>query len=103
MALRLLQAKQRLLADMLQVKARGWKAAAVDKATWVAILRAAGMSEEAMDAWHREFEHRAPEAHHGFLLRIERDFCILGRRILFLGGHGGFGQPAFRDFRERGR
>lgn len=68
--IRALQAKQRLLADMLQVKARGWKAAAVDKATWVAILRAAGMSEEAMDAWHREFEHRAPEAHHGFLLSL---------------------------------
>lgn len=65
-----LQAKQRLLADMLQVKARGWKPATVDKATWVAILRAAGMNDEAMDAWHREFEQRAPEAHHGFLLSL---------------------------------
>lgn len=65
-----LQAKQRLLADMLQVKARGWEAATVDKATWVAILQAAGMSDEAMDAWHREFEQRAPQAHHTFLLSL---------------------------------
>ncbi len=65
-----LQAKQRLLADMLQVKARGWEAVRVDKATWVAMLRAAGMSEAAMDAWHREFESRAPEAHLDFLLSL---------------------------------
>lgn len=65
-----LQAQQRLLADMLQVKARGWNAASVDKATWVAMLRAAGMSDTAMDAWHREFERRAPEAHWDFLLSL---------------------------------
>jgi len=62
-----LQDRQRLLADMLQVKARGWRGALVDKATWVGILRAAGLDDEAMDAWHREFEQRAPEAHQAFL------------------------------------
>lgn len=65
-----LQAKQRLVAGMLQVQARGWQAAAVDKAAWVAMLRAAGMSDGAMDAWHQEFERRAPEAHHAFLLSL---------------------------------
>jgi DNA-binding transcriptional MerR regulator len=71
-----LQAKQQLLAEMLQVKARGWipiargKSVDLDKATWVAILRAAGMSDAAMDAWHREFEQRAPQAHHAFLLAL---------------------------------
>lgn len=65
-----LRAKQRLLVGMLQIQARGWKPAAVDKAVWVDMLRAAGMSEEAMDTWHREFERRAPEAHHAFLLSL---------------------------------
>ena len=64
------EARRRLLADMLQVKARGWQVVDLDKATWVAILRAAGMNEAAMDAWHREFEQRAPEAHHAFLLSL---------------------------------
>jgi MerR family transcriptional regulator, thiopeptide resistance regulator len=65
-----LQAKQQLLADMLQVKARGWQVVDLDKATWVAMLRAAGMNEAAMDAWHKEFELRAPEAHRAFLLSL---------------------------------
>ena len=65
-----LQAQQRLLTEMLQVKALGWQAATVDKTAWVTMLRAAGMSDTAMDAWHREFELRAPEAHHSFLLSL---------------------------------
>jgi DNA-binding transcriptional MerR regulator len=65
-----LQDQQRLLADMLQLKARGWQTAPVNKDVWVAMLRAAGMSDAAMDAWHREFELRAPEAHHEFLLSL---------------------------------
>lgn len=63
-----LQAQQRLLAGMLQAQARGL--VTVDKVAWVAMLRAAGMGEEAMDAWHREFERRAPEAHQAFLLSL---------------------------------
>jgi DNA-binding transcriptional MerR regulator len=65
--IRELQAKQRLLADMLKVQARGWAPVTVDKATWVGILRAAGMSEEGMDAWHQAYERQAPEAHQAFL------------------------------------
>jgi MerR family transcriptional regulator, thiopeptide resistance regulator len=70
MEVQALRAKQQLLADMLQVKARGWQVVDLDKATWVAMLRAAGMNEAAMDAWHREFELRAPEAHQAFLLSL---------------------------------
>ena len=68
--IRQLQGKQRLLADMLHMKATGWQVATVDKATWVAMLRAAGVSEAAMDAWHAEFESRAPEAHCAFLASL---------------------------------
>jgi DNA-binding transcriptional MerR regulator len=68
--IRLLQSRQRLIADMLRVKAAGWQAVSVDKATWVAMLRAAGMKEAGMDAWHAEFESRAPAAHHAFLASL---------------------------------
>jgi len=68
--IRELQAQQRLISNMLQVKALGWHAASVDKSTWVTMLRAAGMNDAAMDAWHREFELRAPEAHQEFLLSL---------------------------------
>jgi MerR family transcriptional regulator, thiopeptide resistance regulator len=65
-----LQAKQRLLAGMLKFSALGGPTAEVDKKTWVAMLRAAGMDDRAMDRWHAEFERRAPEAHHRFLISL---------------------------------
>ena len=44
--------------------------APLDKATWVELLRASGMSDEAMDQWHRDFESHAPEKHQRFLEAI---------------------------------
>jgi DNA-binding transcriptional MerR regulator len=37
------------------------------KARWIAIMQAAGMSDEDMRNWHREFEVREPAAHQEFL------------------------------------
>lgn len=68
--IRALQAKQRLVAQMLHLKASGWRWAALDKTAWVEMFQAAGMDDEAMDAWHREFEARAPEAHEEFLVSL---------------------------------
>ena len=68
--IRALQAQQRLLAKMLQMQSCDALPAAVDKRVWVEMLRAAGMSEAAMETWHAEFERRAPEAHHQFLLGL---------------------------------
>lgn len=65
-----LQAQQRLLAGMLKVKLEGGPNAAVDKETWVEMLRQAGMDEIGMRRWHREFEHRSPEGHQRFLLSL---------------------------------
>jgi MerR family transcriptional regulator, thiopeptide resistance regulator len=65
-----LKAKQRLLSAMLKGMAMEGGQPAVDKEMWIEMLRAAGMDEQAMDRWHAEFEHRAPEAHHGFLLSL---------------------------------
>ncbi len=37
------------------------------KEKWVAIMKAAGFSEDDMHRWHREFERAAPEEHNEFL------------------------------------
>lgn len=68
--IRTLQAQQRLLAGMLRMETLGEVPSAVDKKTWIEMLRAAGMDESAMERWHTEFERRAPEAHHQFLLDL---------------------------------
>jgi hypothetical protein len=34
------------------------------------MLRAAGMDDEAMNRWHTEFQQRAPQGHHEFLLSL---------------------------------
>lgn len=68
--IRSLQTQQRLLGRMLQVESRGELPAAVDKQAWIEMLRAAGMDDDAMTKWHSEFEQRAPEAHHQFLLAL---------------------------------
>ena len=65
-----LQTQQRLLAKMLHVQSLGELPVNVDKKVWVEMLRAAGMDDTAMRKWHSEFEQRAPQAHHQFLLSI---------------------------------
>lgn len=39
----------------------------MDKEGWVAIMRAAGLDDDAMDKWHREFEAFSPRLHQEFL------------------------------------
>ncbi|MHC1727024.1 MAG: MerR family transcriptional regulator [Syntrophobacteraceae bacterium] len=64
-----LKAKQGLLSTMLKGMAVDGRSE-VNKEMWIEMLQAAGMDEQAMDRWHAEFEHRAPEAHHQFLLSL---------------------------------
>jgi len=79
--IRALQSQQRVLAKMLQVRSLGELPVTIDKQAWIEMLRAAGMDESAMNRWHREFERRAPEAHHRFLLAlgISEDEALLIR------------------------
>ena len=65
-----LKAKQGLLSSMLKGIVLDGGRPEVNKEMWIEMLRAAGMDEEAMDRWHAEFEQRAPEAHHKFLLSL---------------------------------
>lgn len=68
--IRILQTQQRVLGKMLQIQSLGELPVTVDKQAWIEMLRAAGMDEAAMSRWHVEFERRAPEAHHQFLLTL---------------------------------
>ncbi|GAB4557625.1 MAG: MerR family transcriptional regulator [Geothermobacteraceae bacterium] len=72
-SIRALQQQQQLLAKMLKVRARSGPFTATGKELWVEMLRAAGMDEAAMWRWHHEFELRAPEDHHAFLIALGID------------------------------
>lgn len=66
-----LKVKQELISRMIRgISLEEGSPPKVDKQMWVEMLRAAGMNDEAMKRWHEEFEHRAPEAHHAFLLSL---------------------------------
>jgi len=68
--IRILRTQQHLLGRMLQVQSLGELPVTIDKQVWIEMLQAAGMDEAAMMKWHSEFERRAPEAHHQFLLTL---------------------------------
>lgn len=65
-----LRAQQRLLSKMLEQLAVKPRRTVVDRTVWTQMLRAAGLDQDGMRRWHREFEARAPEAHHEFLLAL---------------------------------
>jgi len=65
-----LKAKRNRLDHMLKGLASNKFPPTVDKDIWVEMLRAAGLDDQAMGHWHGEFEARAPEAHHDFLLSL---------------------------------
>jgi MerR family transcriptional regulator, thiopeptide resistance regulator len=62
--------QQRILAQLMadpRVVRRRRTSRPLDKAAWVAILRASGLDDAAMARWHAEFERAAPDAHEDFL------------------------------------
>lgn len=62
-----LRAQQRIVARLLGEAAHDHGTRALTKEAWIGVLRATGLSDADMRRWHREFEQRAPEAHHDFL------------------------------------
>jgi len=62
-----LRQQQRVLAGLLERPELLPGDAPLDKATWVELLRASGMTDADMDQWHRTFEAQAPERHQRFL------------------------------------
>lgn len=77
-----LRHQQRLLAALHRNLSRKRLPPLLDKATWVEMLRQAGMDARAMRRWHAEFEQRAPEEHDQFLgsLGIPADEIAMIRR-----------------------
>ncbi|MFN7957231.1 MAG: MerR family transcriptional regulator [Holophagaceae bacterium] len=62
-----LRGQQRLVAGLLREPDLLEGLQAMDKATWVALLRASGFTEADMDRWHEAFERTAPDRHQRFL------------------------------------
>lgn len=62
-----LRGQQRLLVGLLRNPALMEGLQAMDKATWVDLLRASGFTEEDMARWHGAFERTAPDRHRRFL------------------------------------
>ena len=65
-----LRSRQRIIARMLGTALSGPEAAGLDRELWSSLQRACGLDAEALRRWHAEFERRAPDAHHGFLLNL---------------------------------
>jgi DNA-binding transcriptional MerR regulator len=62
-----LRDQQRLIAGLLERPDLLRCERVLDKRTWVDLLAASGMSEDAMERWHDEFERAAPDKHQHFL------------------------------------
>lgn len=62
-----LRARQRLIAGLLRNPSLLESHPAMDKATWVSLLRASGFTEADMDRWHIAFEATDPAGHLRFL------------------------------------
>ena len=65
-----LRDQQRVIVRLLEGAVQAESVRTLDKARWVAILRAAGLSDDDMNRWHAEFERLAPEAHADFLASL---------------------------------
>jgi len=70
-----LRNQQKVILGLLENTRAENNARVLDKATWVAILKGAGLDEAGMRQWHIEFEKTSPEAHQDFLesIGIEKD------------------------------
>ena len=62
-----LRGQQRLVLGLLREPELLEGLQAMDKATWVALLRASGFTDADMDRWHETFERTAPDRHQRFL------------------------------------
>ena len=62
-----LRIQQKTIVDLLANKKLLKDARVVTKEMWVSFLQAAGLDEQGMLQWHKEFEETAPQAHQDFL------------------------------------
>lgn len=62
-----LREQQHLVIDLLGQARYFSQGRVLDKSTWTALLREAGLDDAAMHRWHQAFEQSLPEAHQDFL------------------------------------
>lgn len=68
-----LREQQRLVLDLLGQARYFIQSRVMDKLTWTALLREAGLDDDAMHRWHQAFEQSMPEAHQDFLESLGLD------------------------------
>ncbi len=59
--------QQRYILELLKQKQLQQGVEMINKERWVEIMRAAGLNDQDMQNWHRQFEKMEPEAHQEFL------------------------------------
>lgn len=74
-----LRGQQEVIVRLLKRPSLRRRVRALDRQQWVALLRAAGLDEDGMQAWHREFERLSPEAHQDFLESLGIPAAEIGR------------------------
>ena len=74
-----LRGQQQAIARLLKSASKLRSIPMVTKEKWVAIMKAAGFSEDDMRRWHAEFEKGAPEEHQEFLEFLHIPSDELGR------------------------
>ena len=62
-----LRQHQHAILRLLQADDGSWRTLEMTKEKWVSIMHAAGLSEEDMQRWHKQFEKQAPDDHQQFL------------------------------------
>jgi len=62
-----LRYQQQVIINLLRNNSKLTETRVMDKKTWIALLEATGLDDEAKGKWHRQFEKMAPEAHQDFL------------------------------------
>jgi DNA-binding transcriptional MerR regulator len=62
-----LREHQSAILRLLQAGDGSWRDSDMTKEKWVAIMHAAGFSEDDMRRWHKQFEQQAPDEHQEFL------------------------------------
>ena len=68
--IQILRNQQRVIIDIISNKEAVANSRIVTKEKWVEMLRAAGLDEAGMWAWHKEFEKSSPQGHQDFLESI---------------------------------
>ncbi len=65
-----LRRQQHAIAAMMRLIANVSPRTVITHTAWEAMLRAAGMDDARIQAWHAEFERHSPEAHAYFLISL---------------------------------